>query len=159
MTSRECQASQGGHGACLKNMKLRFDSSAWHKYMKNFHIIHLRERIIGIIRAFLKREGFHEVETPKLLPTPSTEPFLEVFETQLVDNLGKRREAFLPSSPEFAMKKMLSSGSGSIFQITKSFRNGEGRSPKHNPEFTILEWYEVSGDYMTVVEDFERLLI
>ena len=83
----------------------------------------------------------------------------EEFETELVDNLGKRREAFLPSSPEFAMKKMLSSGSGSIFQITKSFRNGEGRSPKHNPEFTILEWYEVSGDYMTVVEDFERLLI
>lgn len=119
----------------------------------------MRERVIDAIRAFFKQQGFHEVETPLLLPTPSTEPFLEVFKTELVDDLGERREAFLPSSPEFAMKKLLSAGSGSIFTMTKSFRNGEGRSGRHNPEFTILEWYHTPGDYMTVAEDFEQLML
>ncbi|HAU99137.1 MAG TPA: EF-P lysine aminoacylase GenX [Candidatus Pacebacteria bacterium] len=138
-------------------MKLRFDSSAWHKYMKNFHIIHLRERIIGIIRAFLKREGFHEVETPKLLPTPSTEPFLEVFETQLKFSEGDTYRAFLPSSPEFALKKLLAKGFGSCFEICKSFRNGEGRSSRHSPEFTILEFYHVNGNYETVMRDVEQM--
>lgn len=118
----------------------------------------VRERVIDAIREFFKSQGFHEVETPLLLPAPSTEPFLEVFKTELKDDQGKRWEAFLPSSPEYAMKKLLSAGSGSIFQITKSFRNGEGRSSRHNPEFTILEWYHVGGDYWSVAAQFEKLL-
>ena len=118
----------------------------------------MREQVIDAIRAYFKGRGFHEVEVPLLLPTPSTEPFLEVFKTELKDDQGNRWEAFLPSSPEFALKKLLSAGSGSIFTITKSFRNGEGQSSRHNPEFTILEWYHTPGDYMTVAEDFEGLM-
>lgn len=118
----------------------------------------LREKLIDAIRAYFKGRNFHEVETPLLVNTPSTEPFLEVFETELVDDLGNKEKRYLPTSPEFAMKKMLAHKSGSIFQITKSFRNGEGKSPKHSPEFTILEWYEVGGDYMSVVADFEKLM-
>jgi len=118
----------------------------------------VREAVIDTIRAFFKKEGFHEVEVPLLLPTPSTEPFLEVFQTELKDDQGKKWQAFLPSSPEFALKKLLSAGSGSIFTITKSFRNGEGHSSRHNPEFTILEWYTTPGDYMTVAGEFERLM-
>jgi len=118
----------------------------------------VREKVNEAIRTYFKGQGFHEVETPLLVKTPSTEPFLEVFETELIDDLGKKEKRYLPTSPEFAMKKMLAGGSGSIFQITKSFRNGEGKSPKHSPEFTILEWYEVGGDYMTVVKDFEQLM-
>ncbi|MFH2019046.1 MAG: EF-P lysine aminoacylase EpmA [bacterium] len=124
----------------------------------NWENLWVREKIIDVVRAYFKERGFHEVETPLLVKTPSTEPFLEVFETELVDDVGKKQKRYLPTSPEFAMKKMLSAGSGSIFQITKSFRNGEGKSPKHSPEFTILEWYEVGGDYMTVVKDFEKLM-
>jgi lysyl-tRNA synthetase class 2 len=75
-----------------------------------------------------------------------------------VDDVGRRAQAFLPSSPEFALKKLLAAGSGSIFEITKSFRNGEGQSGRHNPEFTILEWYHTPGDYMTVAADFEELI-
>lgn len=123
----------------------------------NWENLWAREKVIEGIRAYFKNRQFHEVETPLLVSTPSTEPFLEVFETELIDDLGNRRKVYLPTSPEFAMKKMLASGSGSIFQITKSFRNGEGKSPKHSPEFTILEWYEVGGDYMSVVKDFEKL--
>lgn len=119
----------------------------------------MREKVIDAIRSYFKKYGFHEVEVPLLLPTPSTEPFLEVFKTQLLDDLGHKWDGFLPSSPEFALKKLLSAGSGSVFTITKSFRNGEGRSSRHNPEFTILEWYHTPGDYMTVASDFEELLI
>jgi len=125
----------------------------------NWQAIYIREQVIDAIREFFKTQGFHEVETPLLLPTVSTEPYLEVFKTELVDDLGKRQVAFLPSSPEYAMKKLLSRGSGSIFTITKSFRNGEGRSSRHNPEFTILEWYHTPGDYWSVASQFENLMI
>lgn len=131
--------------------KLKANPELWRQYW-------VREQVIDAIRSFFKGRGFHEAEVPLLLPTPSTEPFLEVFKTELKDDQGNRWDGFLPSSPEFALKKLLSAGSGSIFTITKSFRNGEGRSSRHNPEFTILEWYHTPGDYMTVAEDFEEMM-
>lgn len=130
-----------------------------HGGSKSFEPYWVRERVVDAIREFFKKEGFHEVEVPLLLPTASTEPFLEVFKTELKDDQGKSWQAFLPSSPEFALKKLLAAGSGSIFTITKSFRNGEGHSGRHNPEFTILEWYHTPGDYWTVAEQFERLML
>jgi lysyl-tRNA synthetase class 2 len=111
------------------------------------------------MRAYFKGEGFMEVETPKLLPQPSTEPFLEVFETTLKFAEGDSYRAFLPSSPEFSIKKLLAAGIGSCFEICKSFRNGEGRSSRHNPEFTILEWYRVQADYNDTMRDVERLFL
>ncbi len=131
--------------------KLKENPELWQRYW-------VREKVIDAIRSFFKSQGFHEAEVPLLLPTPSTEPFLEVFKTELVDDQGHKWDGFLPSSPEFALKKLLSAGSGSIFTITKSFRNGEGRSSRHNPEFTILEWYRTPGDYMDVAKDFEGLM-
>jgi len=131
--------------------KLKENPELWQRYW-------VREKVIDAIRSFFKSQGFHEAEVPLLLPTPSTEPFLEVFKTELVDDQGHKWDGFLPSSPEFALKKLLSAGSGSIFTITKSFRNGEGRSSRHNPEFTILEWYRTPGDYMEVAKDFEGLM-
>lgn len=131
--------------------KLKENPELWQRYL-------VREKVIDAIRAYFKQQNFHEVEVPLLLPTASTEPFLEVFKTELKDDQGNRWDGFLPSSPEFALKKLLSAGSGSIFTITKSFRNGEGRSSRHNPEFTILEWYHTPGDYMSVAKDFEGLM-
>ena len=132
--------------------KLKQNPALWRPYF-------VREQVIDATRAYLKGRGFHEVETPLLLPTPSTEPFLEVFRTELKDDVGRTWPAFLPTSPEYALKKLLAAGSGSIFEITKSFRNGEGKSSRHNPEFTILEWYEVGGNYMSVAKDMEALLL
>ena len=132
--------------------KLKQNPELWQRYWK-------REKVIDAIRSYFKSHGFHEAEVPLLLPAPSTEPFLEVFKTELKDDQGNKWDAFLPSSPEFALKKLLSAGSGSIFSITKSFRNGEGRSSRHNPEFTILEWYHTPGDYMDIARDFEELLL
>lgn len=132
--------------------KLKQNQKLWERYW-------IREKVIDAIRAYFKGRGFHEVEVPLLLNAPSTEPFLEVFETELKDDHNHKWQAFLPSSPEFSLKKLLSAGSGSLFTITKSFRNGEGRSSRHNPEFTILEWYQTPGDYMSVADDFAKLLI
>ena len=134
--------------------------NTWQHLRRNpklFSPVFVREKVIDAMRAYFKGRGFHEVETPKLLPQPSTEPFLEVFETQLKFAEGDMHRAFLPSSPEFSLKKLLAAGIGSCFEICKSFRNGEGQSSKHNPEFTILEWYHTPGDYTDVMRDTEEL--
>lgn len=119
----------------------------------------VREQVIDGIREFFKTDGFHEVETPMMVKYPGTEPFLEVFETELKWADGKTQQAFMLTSPEFAMKKLLVAGFDKIFQVCKSFRNGEGISPRHNPEFTILEWYRTNSDYEQIMEDCRGLLL
>ncbi len=119
----------------------------------------VREQVCDGIRSFFKSHDFHEVETPLLVEHPGTEPYLEVFETSLLHGDGKKQPAFLLTSPEYAMKKLLVAGMGPIFQICKSFRNGEGKSSRHNPEFTILEWYRPNADYQAMMNDCEQLLL
>jgi lysyl-tRNA synthetase class 2 len=119
----------------------------------------VRERVIDAIRSFFKDQGFHEVFTPIMVPVPSIEPNLEVFETQLRTSTGKKKRAFLISSPEYAHKRLLSAGVGNLFEITKSFRNEEEVSRLHSPEFTILEWYRVNADYKDTMQDFENLFL
>lgn len=118
----------------------------------------IREQVFDGIRTFFKQANFHEVETPLMVKYPGTEPYLEVFETQLIDDNHNQQQAFLLTSPEYAMKKLIAGGLGNIFQICKSFRNGEGLSERHNPEFTILEWYRTQADYTDIMTDFENLL-
>lgn len=118
----------------------------------------VREQVLDGIRFFFKSQGFAEVETPSLARCPGTEPFLEVFATTLKAQGLKDQPAYLLTSPEFALKKLVAAGFGSVFEICKSFRNDEGVTGRHNPEFTILEWYHVLGDYKSVMNDFEQLL-
>lgn len=117
----------------------------------------VREKVVDTIRQYFKGEGFHEVFTPILVSTPSCEPNLEVFETQLRTLTGKKRRGFLIMSPEFSIKKLLAQGVGSCFEITHCFRNEEEVSQQHNPEFTMLEWYRVGGNYFDVMKDCEIL--
>ncbi|TSC87612.1 MAG: Uncharacterized protein G01um101416_427 [Microgenomates group bacterium Gr01-1014_16] len=121
--------------------------------------IWIREKVIDIIRKFFKDQGFHEMFTPILVATPSAEPNLEVFETQLRTASGKKSRAFLILSPEYSLKKAVAAGSGSVFEITKCFRNNEEVSSLHNPEFTMLEWYRIGADYKDIMNDFENLFL
>jgi lysyl-tRNA synthetase class 2 len=134
----------------------------WQKLKANpalFEQYLLREKVVDGIRSFFKTHDFHEVETPSLVQRPSTETFLEFFDTELQMANGVRQTGYLITSPEYAMKKLLVAGMERIFQICKSFRNTEGLSSRHNPEFLILEWYRTQADYTQVMKDCEELVL
>ena len=134
----------------------------WQRIKNNPDLLNqylVREKVVDAIRSFFKDQGFREVSTPTLVPVPSIEPNLEVFETELRTSKGLKRRGFLIMSPEFSIKKLLAAGIGNCFEITKCFRNEEEVSPLHNPEFTMLEWYRINVDYRDVMKDFENLFV
>lgn len=98
-------------------------------------------------------QGVVEVETPILSSHTVTDPAIE----SLVAHERRGRVWYLQTSPEFAMKRLLAAGSGSIYQITRAFRDGE-RGRHHNPEFSILEWYRVGFDHHLLIADVDALL-
>jgi len=112
-----------------------------------------RERALDAVRAFFKAEGFTEVVTPLLVPSPGLEPHLDPFE---VKGLATGARSFLPTSPEYAMKKLLAAGSGDLFQVCKAFRD-EPATEHRLHEFTMLEWYRVGAGCEAVMADCERL--
>ena len=108
------------------------------------------------IRQFFSERDVLEVETPSLSYSSVTDPQLDFFATEYgLPPLQHR--LFLQTSPEFAMKRLLAAGSGSIYQICKAFRNGEsGRF--HNPEFTLLEWYRVGFTLPQLMDEIAELI-
>ncbi len=118
-----------------------------------------RMRLYAALRAFFTAEGYEEVETPVLVPVPGMEPHITAFEVPFVPETdrGTARTLYLHTSPEYAMKRLLAAGSGPIFQLCKTFRNGEV-SGHHNPEFTMLEFYRPQADYQRIMSDLERAL-
>ena len=108
------------------------------------------------IRQFFADRSVLEVETPLLGSAIGTDPNLDFFMT----GYGvptKQKTFFLQTSPEFAMKRLLAAGSGSIYQICKAFRNGEsGRH--HNPEFILLEWYRVGYNLAGLMDEVDELI-
>ena len=118
----------------------------------------MRSRMYRIIRDFFDNRGFLEVETPLLWGDLIPESTIEVFRTSYEDPHRPSRELYLIPSPEVHMKQLLSQGSGSLYQIGKSFRNCEHPGGLHNPEFTMLEWYQTEADYRTSMGTTENLL-
>lgn len=116
----------------------------------------MREWVNDGIRAYFKLQNFREVETPLFVANPDPEPTIELFQTVHTAH-DYAVTGYLNGSPEFMMKKLLAADSGNIFQICKSFRNGEPVSSRHNPEFSILEWYRVEADYRDIMNDCEGL--
>lgn len=117
-----------------------------------------RGALYAAIREFFSTLGFLEVETPILVPAAGMEPHIEPFVTQFEPqtDVGRRRSLYLHTSPEYAMKRLLADGSPGLFQICKTFRNGE-ISGTHNPEFTMLEFYRPHADYTQLMNDVEAL--
>lgn len=116
-----------------------------------------RAKILQGIRAFFAQEGFTEVETPILVPSPGMEPHLQALEVSCTGPDLSRHRWYLHTSPEYAMKKLLGQGWEKIFQICRVFRDGEW-GPTHQVEFTLLEWYRTGVDYRKIMEDCERLI-
>ncbi|MHB8474586.1 MAG: EF-P lysine aminoacylase EpmA [Sulfuricaulis sp.] len=124
----------------------------------SLEILKLRARMFERIRAFFFERGVLEVETPILSSAATTDPALASLATRYTGPLFPHGQTlYLHTSPEFAMKRLLAAGSGSIYQICKVFRDGEsGRL--HNPEFTMLEWYRVSFDHHRLMDETGELV-
>ncbi|HTE83091.1 MAG TPA: EF-P lysine aminoacylase EpmA, partial [Reyranella sp.] len=116
-----------------------------------------RARLQAALREWFAAEGFVEVETPILQVAPGAEVHLAGFSTAWKTPDGIERPRWLHSSPEFAMKKLLSGGVPRLFQFARVFRNAEG-SALHHPEFTMLEWYRAGVGYETIMADCAALL-
>lgn len=111
-----------------------------------------RAKILRAIRDFFYDRKVLEVETPTLCHTSVTDPAIESIPARV-----NGQTAYLQTSPEYAMKRLLAAGSGSIYQITKAYRQDEsGRH--HNPEFTMLEWYRVGFDHHQLMHEMDALL-
>lgn len=114
--------------------------------------LHKRAHIIEGIRAFFKSRDYLEVETPIMARFGITDVYLSNIKAQF------RSESYcLQTSPEYHMKRLLAAGSGPIFQLARVFRDDElGRW--HNPEFTLLEWYQLGINHHELMEEVDSLL-
>ena len=114
--------------------------------------------MLAAIRRFFAERGVLEVETPLLGHAAGTDPNLQPFTSEFrLPGQAQGATLYLQTSPEFAMKRLLAAGAGSIYQIGKAFRNEEaGRF--HNPEFTLLEWYRVGFGLDDLMDEVDALL-
>jgi len=112
-----------------------------------------RARIVSAVRAYLDGEGFLEVETPVLQPIYGgalARPFT-------THHNALDRDLYLRIATELYLKRLIVGGLERVYELGKDFRN-EGVSTKHNPEFTMVEWYEAYADYTDEAERLEQML-
>lgn len=124
--------------------------TSWHPTAE-IELLKKRDSLLRKTRDFFYQRNFLEVETPILSHFTVTDPFLSSFSTNTIPPL------FLQTSPEYHMKRLLASGSGPIFQITKAFRQEEQGS-RHNPEFTMLEWYRPGYNHHQLMDEMDEFL-
>jgi lysyl-tRNA synthetase class 2 len=112
----------------------------------------LRSRLVRVLREFLDGRGFLEVETPMMQPIPGgavARPFVTHHNALDLD-------LYLRIAPELYLKRLLVGGFDRVYEINRNFRN-EGMSTQHNPEFTMLEFYQAYADYADLMELTEEL--
>ncbi len=119
-------------------------------------MLRLRANALARIRRFFAARDVLEVETPLLARATVTDPHIDSIPAQV--QTGRGLQTFhLQTSPEYAMKRLLAAGGGACYQICKSFRQGDA-GPRHNPEFTLLEWYRPGLSLEELMDEVERLL-
>ncbi|MBF0159448.1 MAG: lysine--tRNA ligase [Magnetococcales bacterium] len=113
-----------------------------------------RCHIIRLIRRFMEERDFLEVETPMMHPIPggaNARPFITHHNALDVD-------LYLRIAPELYLKRLIVGGFERVFEINRNFRN-EGLSTRHNPEFTMMEFYQAYADYRSLMDLVEQLLV
>jgi len=114
-------------------------------------VLETRALLLQRIRAFFQERDVMEVETSILSAARNSDPNIESIAT------GDRRPRFLRTSPEYPMKRLLAAGSGDIFELGRVFRGGE-QGRRHNPEFTMAEWYRQGMGYMELAREVVDLI-
>lgn len=127
-------------------------------------VMHRRAACVAKVRRFFETRDFLEVCTPGLVAEPGTDVYLEPFnapfvpDDQVEQTSPTSMPAYLHTSPEFLMKRLLGKGFERIWQMTPAWRNGEV-TDLHTPEFTCVEWYRAWEDLGAIIEDTEHLII
>lgn len=124
----------------------------------SLEMLKTKARLLSNLRIFFAEKDILEVQTPILSLAGNTEPTIESFVTQEHENSAHNiQPSFLNTSPEFAMKRLLAAGYGSMYQITPAFRQDE-QGKRHNPEFTLLEWYRIDFDHHALMGEVNALV-
>lgn len=120
----------------------------------------LRQRaaLNALIRAFFAERDVLEVETPILSAAGNTEPNIDSFHTRFSGHVDAgSAQRWLRTSPEYPLKRLLAAGVGDCYELGRVFRNGEAGG-RHNPEFTMLEWYRVGWDHHRLIDETVALV-
>ncbi|KGI78141.1 EF-P lysine aminoacylase EpmA [Oleiagrimonas soli] len=119
--------------------------------------LRLRARLYACVRDFFRERGVLEVETPVLSAAGNTDPNIESFRTRFHGHVDAGEAVrYLRTSPEFPLKRLLAEGLGDCYELGRVFRDGEAGG-RHNPEFTMLEWYRVGWDERRLAEEVVAL--
>ena len=118
-------------------------------------LLRARAALLAQIRQFFATREVLEVETPLLCACGITDPTIEPLVVERGVSLARPR--YLQTSPEYAMKRLLASHGQPIFQLTRAFRDGEAGA-RHNPEFTLLEWYRPGFDHHALMAEVAQLV-
>ena len=115
-----------------------------------------RAALLARIRQFFAERHVLEVETPLLAGSGITDPAVEPLVVEGGASIAAPR--YLQTSPEYAMKRLLARDGEPIFQIARAFRDGEAGA-RHNPEFTLLEWYRPGFDHHRLMTEVAELVL
>jgi len=118
-------------------------------------VLRLRANLLATTRQFFTDRGVLEVETPLLAPGGITDPSIEPL--VVLEGVSLEGPRYLQTSPEYAMKRLLAANPEPIYQIAKAFRDGEAGA-RHNPEFTLLEWYRPGFDHHRLMDEVAELV-
>ena len=152
------EVSADGHAQLLTPNRTPGRTMSWMGRVLNPRRVRglkVRAQVETAIREFFLSRDFLETRTPILVPCPGMEPHIRPFRVTRSDDPASTA-AWLPTSPEFAMKRLLVGGLERIFQLSPAFRD-EPASVTHHPEFTMLEWYRAYAGYEDIMSDTERL--
>lgn len=120
--------------------------------------LRLRAWVNRLVREFFHARDVLEVETPVLSVAGNTDPNIASFSLEFSGRTdGAPRTRWLRTSPEFALKRLLAAGVGDCYELGRVFRDGEAGG-RHNPEFTMLEWYRVGWDYQRLIGEVAELV-